>query len=177
MKLTVATAVVAATMLAAAAAAQERGVGRSGGISFSPPPAQAPAPAPPQTSPVTPIQPAPAPAPDLFRAGPETYAPRFERLTQPIFVPYVVIPGYADAPSDPRHRDGHDRARMASAAAVAPPAPAPAPAVAPPTPVVRVAPRPYYLIPRCYAGDAPPRPAQLRPGCSMADLRRIDPPK
>lgn len=30
-----------------------------------------------------------------------------------------------------------------------------------------------YVIPGCYAGDAPPRPEKLLPGCKLEDLRRV----
>jgi hypothetical protein len=32
-----------------------------------------------------------------------------------------------------------------------------------------------YVIPRCYAGDTPPRPEQLPPGCRLDNLRRVEP--
>jgi hypothetical protein len=37
-----------------------------------------------------------------------------------------------------------------------------------------VEPRPgLYVIPGCYAGDAPPRPEKLLPGCKLEHLRRV----
>jgi hypothetical protein len=175
--------VAAAVLLAASAAAgQALGVGHTGGISFSaPPPAPPP---PPQPSPVTPIQPAPQPPGDLFRAAPDTYAPKYDRLTpQPLFFPYA-LPGYPYVTYEPRRDDrdrrrerdsDRDRDRERADTPAAPPAPAAAPSSTPPAPVVLAAPRAYYVIPRCYAGDTPPRADQLRPGCSLQNLRRIDP--
>jgi hypothetical protein len=34
-------------------------------------------------------------------------------------------------------------------------------------------PPPMYVIPGCYAGDAPPRPEKLLPGCKIENLRRV----
>jgi hypothetical protein len=41
--------------------------------------------------------------------------------------------------------------------------------------VVRAAAKTLYVIPRCYAGDRKPDPAQLLPGCDLAKLRVIPP--
>ncbi len=52
------------------------------------------------------------------------------------------------------------------------PAPPPLPppqAAAPPS-----APKPIYVIPRCYLGDSRPQQNQLPPGCSLADLRTLN---
>jgi len=42
------------------------------------------------------------------------------------------------------------------------------------TPATRT-PEDVYVIARCYSGDTPPRADTLPPGCSVADVRRIDP--
>ena len=51
----------------------------------------------------------------------------------------------------------------------------PAPSAAhPPAPVAPArAGRTFYVIPRCYAGDAPPRPAHLPAGCDITRLRTV----
>ena len=45
--------------------------------------------------------------------------------------------------------------------------------VEPAPPPVRGAPRTMYVIPRCYAGDAPPRSDQLPAGCDPARVRIV----
>ena len=37
------------------------------------------------------------------------------------------------------------------------------------------APKTFYVIPRCYAGDVRPRAEQLPPGCLLASLREVPP--
>lgn len=37
------------------------------------------------------------------------------------------------------------------------------------------APKTLYVIPRCYAGDTPPRPAQLPAGCDATPVRTVRP--
>jgi hypothetical protein len=39
--------------------------------------------------------------------------------------------------------------------------------------VVAGVPKTFYVIPRCYAGDKPPRSGALRPGCNVANTRTI----
>ena len=111
---------------------------------------------------------------DVFLARPETFRPDpnrglvpfvFGSLGPQMFYPavqpiIVVIP-----------REAIEPARVA-----APPVP-PAP-VAPPAPYVAGLPgRPktFYMIPGCYAGDRPPEPESLTPGCSVSRLRVIPP--
>jgi hypothetical protein len=51
---------------------------------------------------------------------------------------------------------------------------APAP---PPGPIVTIrpaAPKTFYVIPRCYAGDRPPSADQLPAGCDLRKLRVIE---
>jgi hypothetical protein len=120
---------------------------------------------------------------DVFAARPGTYAPRFDRKLTPAEMglwfpqPTVVWPAiFAAAPPPPPvvivvlppSSPG-----PATAPALVPPAVAPAvPPAAAPAPGPR---KPLYVIPLCYAGDKPPRPDQLRPGCRLADLRTISP--
>jgi hypothetical protein len=39
--------------------------------------------------------------------------------------------------------------------------------------IARQGPPPTYVIPGCFAGDAPPRPEKLLPGCKVEDLKKI----
>jgi hypothetical protein len=95
----------------------------------------------------------------------------------PFLLPYVLTPGYAVAPNPPVERTSTTVILIPTPA---PPAAAPA-AVARVRPVAPVAPsaplleKAFYVIPRCYAGDAPPRQDLLPPGCSTANLRTILP--
>ncbi len=43
------------------------------------------------------------------------------------------------------------------------------------TPAANGAVRTFYVIPRCYAGDTPPRPSMLPPGCDAANVRVVPP--
>jgi hypothetical protein len=195
--------------------------------------------------------------PDLFRAGPETYAPRYDpsqpQPAPPFFplLPYAIVldpsapprarqaPGagaqqdsggylslfvrpvtaqvyvdgffvgtiddYAGSPGPlldaGTHRveiraEGYETASfdvrivpgevltlredlVRGGLSPAPPAPA---AVAPSTPgsvatpAVPLAPtRAFYVIPRCYAGDTPPKAVHLPAGCRLSDLRVVTP--
>lgn len=56
----------------------------------------------------------------------------------------------------------------------APPAPAPA-APADVTPSATRGPRTIYLIPGCYMGNVAPKEKDLRPGCDINDLQKIEP--
>ena len=168
-------AVVLWAALAQAVSAQAvLGVPPAGGVSFQTPTATPP-PAPP--SPVTPIQPAPPSAPprDLFRAGPQTYAPRYDRQVRTPIYPYggyvtfpeqVVERAYiVIAPADAELlRQGFP---FAPAAAQASPRPEPP---APPRPGHK---GPLYVIPNCYLGDSLPSPDRLPKGCSSSQARQI----
>jgi len=111
---------------------------------------------------------------DVFLARPGTYRPDRHRPFLPLvygglgpgwFYPevqpiIVVIP-----------REAFEPAR------VAPPPVPPAP-VAPPAPYVAGlpgSPKTFYVIPGCYAGDRPPEPDTLKPGCSISRLRVVPP--
>jgi hypothetical protein len=114
------------------------------------------------------FQPMPRPE-DVFRATPDTYRPRPDRLPLPIVYgfqgpfPYPTIPQVIVV-QVPRESAEPARAPL-------PPAPAPAPYVAGPP----GRPKTFYLIPGCYAGDRRPEPESLRPGCSAARLRVVPP--
>ena len=45
-----------------------------------------------------------------------------------------------------------------------------------PVAVAPAAPKTFYVIPSCYAGDRPPEPSALPRGCDIARLRKIPPP-
>lgn len=150
------------------------GVPPAGGISFQIP-APAPTTAPP--SPVTPIRPAPAsPPPDLFRAGPDTYAPRFDRQVPVPLVPYAIggYPAFPErvvertvyivTPAQPQESNQPAGQSVASS-----PSRRPESAV-PPAPGHK---RPLYVIPNCYLGDSPPPPSRLPKGCSSSQARQI----
>ncbi len=132
----------------------------------------------------TPQAPVPPARGDLFLAGPETYAPRFDRpfVPYPRFLPgaFRFVPVMYWRRSSPRafapvRSHGYLRLEEndvittpAVLAAAAPPAITPPPAV-----VVRTVPKTFYVIPGCYAGDKPPRPEQLPATCNVADVRTI----
>ena len=153
------------------------GVPPAGGISFQIP-APVPTTAPP--SPVTPIRPAPpSPPPDLFRAAPGTYAPRFDGpVPAPIF-PYA-IGGYPAYPERVIERTvvlipalAGDRALHQQDPPIAPtsrhPSHRPVSAIAP-TPGHK---GPLYVVPNCYLGDSPPAADRLPKGCSSSQTRQI----
>lgn len=143
-----------------------------GGVSFQPPPRREPAT--PPVSPVTPIRPAPpSPPPDLFRAGPDAYAPRHgHRLPAPGLVPFAI--GYPMVPEVIVERP------VVVVAPLAPTATAPSHRPAPPLALKPWAPitppghqRRLYVIPGCYVGDTRPVANGLPQGCSIDRLRLI----
>jgi hypothetical protein len=166
-------AVVLWAALAPSLAAQAvRGVPPAGGISFQIP-TPVPTTAPP--SPVTPIRPAPpSPPPDLFRAAPGTYAPRFDGpVPAPVF-PYA-IGGYAAYPERVIERTVVLIPTSAFPAGAASPSAAGAAtadktADKPPVPGHK---RPLYVIPNCYLGDSVPAADRLPKGCSSSQTRQI----
>ena len=189
-------------------------------------------------------------APDLFRATPETYAPRYDPSLQPPagphpLVPYPIIldgraaparrqaspPGgrpaaeaggylslfvqpvtaqiyvdgffvgtvddYRGSPG-PSIEAGVHRVELRARgyesatfevrivpggvvthrgdlvrAGAAPASPAAGSAAGPPAAPAQA--RTFYVIPRCYAGDTAPRPADLPAGCDLATLRVVPP--
>jgi hypothetical protein len=169
MKLRLMVALAAGAWLAAVPVAGQavRGAGQSGGIRFTtPPPAPPPAPT---ASPVTPPPQGPPPRRDLFLAGPDTYAPRYDHLNQSLYFPGAVgFVGYPGSVDPSRSTTTVIFAQPPAAA----PAAAPAPVAPPPPPAPK---KTFYVITGCYAGDTPPTADVLRPGCSLAALRRIDP--
>jgi hypothetical protein len=186
-------------------------------------------------------------APDLFRAGPDTYAPRYDPSQQQPPDPHPVLPysvvidepaprrarqsassgaqqgtaasrgylslfvlpvtaqiyvdgffvgtiedyrgspgplvksgphrvelraeGYETAAFDVRVVAGgvvtHRADLVRAGTGGTPPAPVSA------APAARASERPFYVIPRCYAGDTPPMVAQLPAGCDAADVRIV----
>ena len=200
MRLLVAAAALAAMCVSTASAQVASGVGRVPGISVQPAPvAPPPVPAPRHHGGARQHPPAPSsgrdagagPAPDLFLAGPKTYAPRFNRpfrrgIIPPLApIPYLpYFPAYTTYPQpvvivqddvhpyvvDARERPGSPAREMPDAA------PGPAPASAdPPRPVVAAKPKTLYVIPRCYAGDRRPLADELPKGCDIGALRVIPP--
>lgn len=133
---------------------------------------------------------------DLFRAAPDTYAQRFDRLLTPeelglVFpvaatvwpvssapVPYLVQRAgeVHPVPVWPPQSPSVVVVVSPPASSTTTPPTTPAaqlPAVAPPA--APGPPKTIYVIPNCYAGDKRPRRDQLRPGCRMSDLRIISP--
>jgi hypothetical protein len=165
-------AVVLWAALAQPLAAQVLGVPAAGGISFQIPP-QVPTTAPP--SPVTPIRPAPqSPPPDLFRAGPDTYAPRYDRPVPVPLFPYA-IGGYAAYPERVIERTvvlvpASTSAAGAASASAAGAATADKTADRPPVPGHK---GPLYVIPNCYLGDSPPAADRLPKGCLPDQARQL----
>jgi hypothetical protein len=113
------------------------------------------------------------PREDLFRARPSTYHRRRDQIVIPrgfgFFGPQLVYPAVQPI-IVVVSRDPLESTR------VAPPPVMPAPV--PPAPYVAGVPgRPktFYVIPGCYAGDRPPEPETLTPGCSLSRLRVVPP--
>jgi hypothetical protein len=71
-------------------------------------------------------------------------------------------------PSTSSGRPEHVEGR--SGPADTPPGPADTPSVAAPGP-----PKTFYVIAGCYAGDKPPRPEWLAPGCDPSNVRAVGP--
>jgi hypothetical protein len=149
------------------------GVARVPGITIhrqdplpQPPPAQRPDP------------PAPTDG-DLFRAGPDTYAPydpsRPSRFPLPYGAGYFFPTSYDPpapvivvVPQAPIIRIV-EREVPPREKTVEPPVQMPAPVIAAPA----VTPAAIYIIPRCYVGDRVPIASRLPAGCDLADLRVI----
>ena len=140
--------------------------------------------------------PLPTAVPDRFRAGPDTYTqhdgrrmyrdlgrrsrgeggrPRQRRLPSGFgFFPW----GYTwDGGADAVRADAVRSAEPATPSredrrAVDPPERREWPLPKAPGPG---APKTLYVIPGCYAGDKPPRPDQLRPGCEASHVVEIPP--
>jgi hypothetical protein len=157
--------------------------------------------APPPSRPSTPAAPTPlvpqAPPSaldtpvDVFRAGPRTYAPRFDRSGRRnrlygygagYYIPdpfgYISQPDSSSPPLDrymnkrgpgyPGLDPGDDLERLYGGEPLADVAQRTAPR-APATP------KTFYVIPRCYAGDVRPTADQLPRGCDIANLREVPP--
>jgi hypothetical protein len=113
------------------------------------------------------------PREDLFRARPDTYHRRRDDIIVAggfgFFGPQLVYAAAQPIIVVVSH-DPLESTR------VAPPPVMPAPV--PPAPYVAGVPgRPktFYVIPGCYAGDRPPEPDTLMPGCSISRLRVVPP--
>lgn len=118
---------------------------------------------------------------DLFLAEPNTYTPRKDRRDRPFpfldhlpvywymtdVLPYIYqerVAQHADQPpaeSRPRRQEPIPRDR-------------PAPAERPPAAAPGI-PKTFYVIAGWYAGDKPPLPAWLPPGCDPSNVRVIPP--
>jgi len=120
---------------------------------------------------------------DRFRPGPGTFAPRFEHPARPFHHrhPFGLGCGYIEAGPHPVEirADGFETVTFdvrivpnetltfrtdLKRQDVSPP-----PAAAPPRPTRRT----QSVIPRCYAGDTPPRAEQLPAGCDSTRVRTI----
>ena len=128
----------------------------------------------------TPMNPVPPPQVDLFRAAPDTYTvrpplPRHHRrrlgdgyMFGNGFLGPTYLTGYS-AYADPRLSRPEPAREQPPVARDIPPrvpyAPAAPPVVAP------GAPKTFYVIPGCYAGDRPPAVERLGPGCSISRMR------
>ncbi len=139
-------------------------------------PVNPPRPAPPATYPEAPTF---LHGGDLFLAGPHTYAPRYDRPSNrypsgpffprthgylgDVYVPSFAPSGYAPpvAPTS--------AVEMPSLRTIESPPLPPLPPMAPGVP------KTFYVIPRCYAGDIPPRADQLPPGCDVESVRTVPP--
>lgn len=152
-----------------------------------------------------PASPAPTsgtPQQDLFRATPETYAPRYDgAATADRHAPlgagrpgsrrsrYGYDPGVLlhDAFPTPRHAatppdgppDGGLGARPAPAERSVPERPASGAPISEraPQPITTSPglPKTFYVVDGCYAGDTPPRAAQLSPACRAERVRVVPP--
>ncbi len=133
------------------------------------------------------------PVGDLFRAGPDTYAPRFDRSSHrhggrrhlmrgygyvaDLYAPFVGVSSYltgrsseAEAQAYRRPQSPNDirsyRRDLANVDDM----------LKPYTPLTPAGPpKTFYVIPRCYAGDSLPRPEQLPEGCRLSDVRTVPP--
>jgi len=128
---------------------------------------------------------------DLYRVGPDFYTTLRERppaVVVPLIVPFDPFGfWYADphprggrrftssmaGRQGPSHRHGRrDAAPYDEPRRAQPRPPEPAPEL---PPVIPGVPKTFYVIPGCYAGDKPPQPEWLRPGCDPSRLRVIEP--
>jgi hypothetical protein len=123
--------------------------------------------------------------PDFYRTRPD---PDPHRLFFPHFLslppgvpgwPYAApvwqyplspypLPPYVEEPVPGPRLDRERDPLEAMSATVAPP-------TMPTPPMVPGPPKTFYVIPGCYAGDKPPAPEWLRPGCDRANMRIIPP--
>jgi hypothetical protein len=130
---------------------------------------------------------------DLYRATPDTYAPRYDRPSNPYggrrhvmqgfgdspypYVPFMAAYGYSQDRSSNSERQGYLRSQASNdfdthsgdrEKIEQPPKPY--------TPLTAAgAPKTFYVIPRCYAGDTPPRADELPAACDLNDVRVVPP--
>lgn len=150
-----------------------------------------PPPSPPSAPAAGPLVPQAPPSalntPDIFRANPQTYAPRFDRSSRRNrfygsgSYGYITDPfGYISQPDSSSPRldrymsqgiQGYPRDLDISTSRDA------NDALASVTQRSRTAgpPKTFYVIPRCYAGDVRPTAQELPPGCDIAQLREVPP--
>lgn len=128
--------------------------------------------------------PLPTAVPDQFRADPDTYTYTYtgrsdrrmhrDRPRQP-----RLSSGFGFSPWGYTWDRGADAVRgdaVRSAEPVDPPTPSTPPREWPlPAALGPGTPKTLYVIPGCYAGDKPPRPDQLRPGCEASKVVEIPP--
>ena len=132
---------------------------------------------------------------DLFIVPPDFYRTRPDPGSSRLFFPQVLVwppgvPGvpypasvwqypqyplspypsspYIDEPLPEAEFDQQRELLESMQPAVEPPPP-------PPPPMVPGPPKTFYVIPGCYAGDRPPAPGWLRPGCDRSNMRVIPP--
>ena len=170
------------------------GVARTAGVTIHRPDPPQPPPAPPRSGP--PFRSHVDRSPDLklidrdlFRAGPDTYAPddptrrpgrvpRRSRVhpyrTSAGYFPTPYVPGFESSESvtvniaiHPERAVTDETEPLRRERADATPEPAPAP-ISP-----WAAPKTFYVVPRCYAGDRRPSADQLPAGCDITLLRVI----
>lgn len=112
---------------------------------------------------------------DLFRATLETSRPDPNRVFLPLVYgypgPLMAYPVMQPIIVVQIPRESIEQARVAPPPVLPAPVPPPAPYVA----GVPGRPKTFYVIPGCYAGDRPPEPDSLKPGCSLSRLRVIPP--
>src|SRR5688572_3554097 len=164
------------------------GVGRTPGVTVHRPDPPKPDPAPQRPDPPSRSHGDRGPAPqlagsDLFRAGPDTYAPHDPKRPSRVH-PYRTFSGYfpaayiPDFPTREAVTVVNIEIRPDPAAytkepeRVVTPDPSPAPPIVTPRPA---APKTFYVIPRCYAGDRRPSADWLPAGCDIRKLRVIAP--
>jgi hypothetical protein len=133
---------------------------------------------------------------DLFIVPPDFYRTRPDPESSRLFFPQVLVwppgvPGvpypwqyplsqyplspYVDGPISPYVDEPVPEAGVDRPVDLLEPTQPIVEAPPPPPPMVPGPPKTFYVIPRCYAGDRPPPPGWLRPGCDRSKMRVIPP--